>query len=435
MNSQRTIGKEATISGISLHLGSESWLTFKPAPPDSGVVFVRTDLPDSPRISANIANAIGGVIRRTSVGDQGVIMHTIEHVTAALAGLRIDNVIIEANGPEPPAADGSALPFVEVLKDAGIVDQNVARRELEFTETFSVSDEDKELIIVPDVGATHRVAPTKVTYVFKFNRPVLLTQLVSLEINEDSFVSEIAPARTFCFQHEVEALKAQGLGKGGSSDNVVVVDDDGTPDHPPRLEDEMARHKILDLIGDLYLLGSIPNGHIMGIRSGHDLNVRLIQKIAESHQKNRRMNNAATIEPLYANEIKRILPHRYPFLLVDRVIELEEDKMAVGIKNVTINEEFFQGHFPQRPIMPGMLQVEALAQLAGILLSWNRKDDDSLGLFRTVEKVKFRRPVVPGDQLRLEVQVLRKKGNIAKFSGQAFVDAETVTEAEFTIAL
>jgi UDP-3-O-[3-hydroxymyristoyl] N-acetylglucosamine deacetylase/3-hydroxyacyl-[acyl-carrier-protein] dehydratase len=347
---------------------------------------------------------------------------------AALAGLRIDNVIIEANASEPPAVDGSALPFVEVLKNADMVDQGVPRQELKLTETLSVSDEDKELIIIPDGSC-------RATYAFKFNSPVLLTQLVSLEINEDSFASEIAPARTFCFQHEVEALKAQGLGKGGSSDNVVIIDDDGIPDHPPRLEDEMARHKILDLIGDLYLLGSIPDGHIMGIRSGHDLNAKLIQKIAESHQKNCGMSNTAAMEPLGPNEIKRILPHRYPLLLVDRVIQVEEDKKAVGIKNVTINEEFFQGHFPQQPIMPGMLQVEALAQLAGILLSWNRGDDDSIGLFRTVEKVKFRRPVVPGDQLRLEVQVLRKRSKVAKFSGQASVDAEIATEAEFTIAL
>ena len=428
MNFQRTIGKDAKISGISLHLGSESCLTFKPAPPDSGVVFERTDLPGSPRIKADIASAIGGVVRRTSVGSQEVIMHTIEHVMATLAGLQIDNVIIEANAPEPPAMDGSALPFVEILKDAGIVDQNVPRRELQLTEALSVRSEDKELVIIPDGSCG-------INYAFKLDSPVSLTQLVSLEINEDSFASEIAPARTFCFQHEVEALKAQGLGKGGSSDNVVVIDSDGVPDHPPRLEDEMARHKILDIIGDLYLLGSIPNGRIIGIRSGHDLNARLIRKIAQSHQKNLRISNTATMEPLGANEIKRILPHRYPFLLVDRVIQWEEGKMAVGIKNVTVNEEFFQGHFPQQPIMPGMLQVEALAQLAGILLFRNRKHGDLLGLFRTVEKVKFRRTVVPGDQLRLEVQVLRKRSNIAKFSGRAFVEAEVATEAEFTIAL
>lgn len=428
MNSQRTIGRDAKISGISLHLGMESCLTFKPAAPDSGVVFERTDLPGSPRIKADIASAIGGVARRTSVGSQEVIMHTIEHVMATLAGLQIDNVIIEGNAPEPPAMDGSALPFVEILKDAGIVDQNVPRRELQLTEPLSVRSEDKELVIIPDGSC-------RVNYAFKLDSPVLLTQLVSLEINEDSFASEIAPARTFCFQHEVEALKAQGLGKGGSSDNVVVIDNDGIPDHPPRLEDEMARHKILDLIGDLYLLGSIPNSRIIGIKSGHDLNVRLIRKIAESHQKNLRISNTATMEPLGVNEIERILPHRYPFLLVDRVIQWEEDKMAVGIKNVTANEEFFQGHFPHQPIMPGMLQVEALAQLAGILLFRNRKHDDLLGLFRTVEKVKFRRTVVPGDQLRLEVQVLRKRRNIAKFSGQAFVEAEVATEAEFTIAL
>lgn len=428
MNSQRTIGKEVTISGISLHLGSESRLTFKPATPDSGMVFVRTDLPGAPRISAEISNTIGGVVRRTSVGSQEGIMHTIEHVLAALAGLGIDNVIIESNAPEPPAADGSALPFVEALKKAGIVVQNAPRRELRITETLSVSDGDKELTLIPDTIC-------RITYVFRSDSHASLTQLVSLEINEDSFADKIAPARTFCFEHEVEALKAQGLGKGGSSDNVVVIDDDGKPDHPPRLEDEMARHKILDLIGDLYLLGSIPNGHIIGIRSGHDLNVKLIQKIAESHQKNRRIENAATIKPLGVNEIKRILPHRYPFLLVDRVIEWEKDRMAVGIKNVTINEEFFQGHFPQEPIMPGMLQLEALAQLAGVLISRSKKDNNSIGMFRGVEKVKFRRTVIPGDQLRLEVRVLRKRSNIARFGGQVFVDGETAVEAEFTIAL
>jgi UDP-3-O-[3-hydroxymyristoyl] N-acetylglucosamine deacetylase/3-hydroxyacyl-[acyl-carrier-protein] dehydratase len=428
MNFQRTIGKEVTISGISLHLGSESRLTFKPAPPDSGVVFVRTDLPGSPWIRANITHAIGGVVRRTSVGDQEVRVHTVEHVMAALAGLRIDNVIIETNAPEPPAMDGSALPFVRIMKDAGIVDQDSPRRDLQFTEALSVTDGDKELIMIPDGSC-------RITYVFKSDAPILLMQLVSLELTEDSFATKIAPARTFCFQHEVEALKAQGLGKGGSSDNVVVIGNDGKPDHEPRLEDEMARHKILDLIGDLYLLGGIPDGHIIGVRSGHDLNAQLIQKIAESHQKNRRMSNAATMEVLGVNEIKRILPHRYPFLLVDRVIEWEEGKMAVGIKNVTINEEFFQGHFPQEPIMPGMLQIEALAQLAGILVSRSKEEDDSIGMFRSVEKVKFRRTVRPGDQLRLEVHVLRKRSNIARFSGQAFVDGEVVAEAEFTIAL
>ncbi len=428
MSFQRTIGKEVTISGISLHLGSKSRLTFKPAPPDSGVVFVRTDLPGSPQIRANINHAIGNVVRRTSVGDQEVRVHTVEHVMAALAGLRIDNVTIETNAPEPPAMDGSALPFVRILRDAGIVDQDSPRRDLQFTEALSVTDGDKELVMIPDGSC-------RITYVFRSDAPVSLMQLVSLELTEDSFATEIAPARTFCFQHEVEALKAQGLGKGGSSDNVVVIDSDGKPDHEPRLKDEMARHKILDLIGDLYLLGCIPDGHIIGIRSGHDLNVQLIQKIGQSHQRNRRISNVKSMESLGVNEIKRILPHRYPFLLVDRVIELEEGKMAVGIKNVTINEEFFQGHFPQEPIMPGMLQVEALAQLAGILVSRSEEDEESIGMFRSIEKVKFRQIVRPGDQLRLEVHVLKKRSNIARFSGQAFVDGEVVAEAEFTIAL
>ena len=400
MNSQRTIGEEMTISGISLHLGSESCLTFKPAPPDSGVVFVRTDLPGYPRIRAGTDNTIDGVVRRTSVGSAEIMVHTIEHVLAALAGLGIDNVTIETNAPEPPAADGSALPFVKVLQNAGIVEQDTPRQELKLTEMLSVKDADKELVIVPDKSC-------RVTYAFRLDGTVPLSQLVSLEFDEDSFVNEIAPARTFCFRREVEALKAQGLGKGGDDSNVVIIDDDGTSDHPPRLEDEMARHKILDIIGDMYLLGGMPKGHVIAVKSGHALNTQLVRKIAKSHLK----NSAPTMEPLDVTEIKRILPHRYPFLMLDRVIQWEEGKMAVGIKNVTANEPFFQGHFPQQSIMPGMLQIEAMAQLAGVLLFRNRKDDDdSLGFFRGVDKVKFRRPVVPGDQLRLEIQILKKRG-------------------------
>jgi UDP-3-O-[3-hydroxymyristoyl] N-acetylglucosamine deacetylase/3-hydroxyacyl-[acyl-carrier-protein] dehydratase len=425
---QRTIKREAKISGISLHLGSICHLTFKPSPPNSGLIFMRTDLPGTPRISANIANTIGGVVRRTSVGTQEVMMHTIEHVLAAMAGLQIDNVIIEADAPEPPAADGSALPFVEILKDAGILEQDTPRREIKITDTISVKNGDKELLIAPDDNC-------KITYAFKADGSIPLTQLVSLEFNEEIFIKGIAPARTFCFRHEIAALKAQDLGKGGSSDNVIVIDEEGQPDHKLRFEDEMARHKILDLIGDLYLLGGVPKGHLIGIRSGHELNAKLIQKIAELEQRDRRMNNIPTMEPLDVNEIKRILPHRYPFLMLDRVIELEKDKRAVGIKNVTVNEQFFQGHFPQQPIMPGMLQVEALAQLAGVLLFNDQKDSGTLAYFRTVEKVKFRKPVVPGDQLRLEVLVIRKKGKLAKFSGQALVNGEITTEAEFTIAL
>lgn len=426
MNSQRTIAKEVTISGVSLHLGLDSHLKFMPAVPDSGIIFIRIDLAERPQIKAYSDNTITGFARQTSIGSQEVNMHTIEHVMAALAGLRIDNVIIESDTPEPPAMDGSALPFVRVLQSAGIVEQNVPRQEIQITEAVSISDKDKELLITP-------ADKCKITYVFKQDNPVETMQMTSVEFDEESFVKEIAPARTFCFQSEIELLKSRGLGKGGSNENVVVIKDDGKPDQPSRLENEMARHKILDLIGDLYLLGNIPNVHITAIRSGHELNVKLVHKVSELHQRNLRMSNTVTTLPLDINEIRRILPHRYPFLMLDRVIELEEDK-AVGIKNVTANEEFFQGHFPQQPIMPGVLQIEALGQLAGILLLHSKKDDSSLGFFRAIENVKFRRPIVPGDQLRLEVKLERKKGGLSKFNGQIFVDAQLVTEAEFTIA-
>ena len=427
MNFQRTIAKEITVSGISLHLGLDSNLIFKPAEPNTGVVFIRIDLPDSPQIKATVNNATTGFVRQTSIGNQDAKMHTIEHVMSALAGLGIDNIIIESDCQEPPAMDGSAIPFVESLQSAGIIEQDVEKKEVAIEDAISIIDRDKELVITPSDKC-------KITYVFKQDDPINVMQMVSFEFGEESFIKEIAPARTFCFRSEVELLKSKGLGKGGSNENVVVVNDDGKSDQPSRLDNEMARHKILDLIGDLYLLGGIPKASIVAIKSGHEINTKLVRKLIEQNQKSRRVKNTPTIQPLDINEIKNILPHRFPFLMVDRIIELEEDKMAVGIKNVSVNEGFFQGHFPQQPIMPGVLQIEAMAQVAGILLFHSRKDNKSLGFFRAIENVKFRRPVVPGDQLRLEVLLDKKKGGLARFIGQIYVNAQLVTEAEFTIA-
>lgn len=427
MNYQRTIAKEITLSGISLHLGLNSSLTFKPAEPNTGVIFIRTDMPNTPQIKADVNNITTGFVRQTSIRNQDAEMHTIEHLMSALAGLGIDNIIIESNTQEPPALDGSALPFVQALQDAGIIEQNVEKKETSVEEAISIIDKDKEILLTPSDKC-------RITYIFKQDDPVSVMQMASVELNEETFVKDIAPARTFCFRSEVELLKSKGLGKGGSKENVVVIDDDGKPDQPPRVENEMAKHKMLDLIGDLYLLGGIPKANIVAIRSGHELNTKLVKKIIDQNQKIRRMRNIPTIQPLEVNDIKEILPHRFPFLMVDRIIELDEDKMAVGIKNVTANEEFFQGHFPQQPIMPGVLHVEALAQVAGVLLFHSQKDNKSLGFFRAIENVKFRRPVVPGDQLRLEVQLDKKKGGLARFIGQVYVNAQLVTEAEFTIA-
>jgi UDP-3-O-[3-hydroxymyristoyl] N-acetylglucosamine deacetylase/3-hydroxyacyl-[acyl-carrier-protein] dehydratase len=424
---QRTIAKEIDVSGISLHLGLDSNLKFKPAEPNTGVVFIRIDLPDSPQIKATVNNATTGFVRQTSIGNQDANMHTIEHVMSALAGLGIDNIIIESNCQEPPAMDGSAIPFVEALQNAGIIEQDVEKKEIAIEDAISIIDKDKELVITPSDKC-------RITYVFKQDDPINVMQMVSFEFGEESFIKEIAPARTFCFRSEVELLKSKGLGKGGSNENVVVVNDDGKSDQPSRLDNEMARHKILDLIGDLYLLGGIPKANIVAIKSGHEINTKLVRKLIEQNQKSRRVKNTPTIQPLDINEIKNILPHRFPFLMVDRIIELEEDKMAVGIKNVSVNEGFFQGHFPQQPIMPGVLQIEAMAQVAGILLFHSKKDNKSLGFFRAIENVKFRRTVVPGDQLRLEVQLDKKKGGIARFIGQVYVGGQLVTEAEFTIA-
>ncbi len=243
MNFQRTLAKEITVSGISLHLGLNSNLKFKPAKPNTGVVFIRIDLPDSPQIKATIDNATTGFVRQTSIGKQDAKMHTIEHVMAALAGLGIDNIIIESNCEEPPAMDGSALPFVQALQSAGIIEQDIEKKEIPIEDAISIIDKDKELVITPSDKC-------RITYIFKQDEPVQAMQMVSFEFGEESFIKEIAPARTFCFKSEVELLRSKGLGKGGSNENVVVVNDDGKPDQPSRFENEMARHKILDLIGD-----------------------------------------------------------------------------------------------------------------------------------------------------------------------------------------
>ncbi len=427
MNPQKTIAKEVTISGISLHLGLESSLTFKPAEVNTGIVFIRKDLPETPKIKATIENSVSGLMRQTSIGSSDQAMHTIEHLMSAFACLNIDNIIVEANASEPPAMDGSSLPFVTLLESAGIIEQDAEKKEIQLTDAISVSDQDKEIVLTP-------AKECKITYIFKSDSPQNILQMATVDLSKESLIEKVMPARTFCFRNEIELLKSKGLGKGGSKDNVVIINDDGNPDQTPRFDNEMARHKMLDLIGDLYLLGGLPKAHIVAIKSGHELNAKLVQKIYEQHQKNVRIKNVSSEKPLYSNDIKKILPHRYPFLLIDRVIELEADQKAVAIKNVTVNEEFFQGHFPQEPIMPGVLQVEALAQLAGVLLFYGDEGEGSIGFYRAIENAKFRRQVVPGDQLRLEVYLDRKKGRLARFIGQIYVDAQVATEAEFSIA-
>ena len=421
MEQQQTIQNEAKISGCGLMLGEPVELIFKSAPEDYGVVFHRIDLPGKPSIRVCPDNYEAAIPRCTSLRSGDATISSVEHLLSALAGMGIDNVSIDINAPEPPALDGSALPYVHLIKQSGIIQQNAPRSLIELSEPFAVYDKDKQLILLPsDVLQVSLV----------YDHPQIPPQVTTYIIQPEIYENEIAPARSFCFADEVEALKNQGIGKGATHENVIVVDEGQKTSDALRFEDEFVRHKILDLIGDLYLGGQLPKSHVIAIRSGHTLHAQLIQMLAE-----KRLIGPRLTKPVESMEIYRILPHRYPMCMVDRVIEIEPGKRAVGIKNLTYNEQFFQGHFPEQPVMPGVLQMEALAQLGAWLLLQEQAVEGQLGYFASIKEAKFRRPVIPGDQLRLEVEILRRRRTWARIGVKAYVDEELTAEGELAIAL
>lgn len=457
---QRTIRKPVSYSGVGLHTGNRCTMTFRPAEVNHGIRFRRMDLGGSPEIPADIDHVVD-ISRGTTIAVGDARVHTVEHVLAAIVGLQIDNIIIDLDSNEPPVGDGSAKPYVDVLLKGGFEKQDSPKDYLIIDQTISYSSDDKMVDIV--------ALPTddfRVTVMVDYHNPALGSQHTGLFSLEKEFVEEFAPARTFCFLHEVEELHLQGLIKGGNLDNAIVIVDreidqkglkrlakklgikesvilgsNGILDNKHlRFKNEPARHKLLDVIGDLALIGVPLKAQILAARPGHASNIEFAKKIRKLYQQKmltKRYQHERIEGAVFdVNAVKRILPHRYPFLLVDKIVEFRLDEKIVGVKNVSVDEPFFEGHFPDHPVMPGVLIVESMAQTGGILLL-NGVDnpDGKLVYFTGINNAKFRKPVFPGDQLVLELEMVSRRSRVCQMKGKAFVDGHLVAEAELTAAL
>ncbi len=411
---RRTIARPVSLDGIGLHLGAACQLTFRPGASGAGVLFRRIDLAGAPTIPARADLAVL-TERHTQLGEDPVSVHTVEHVLAAIVGCGIDDLEIDLNAGEPPIMDGSGAPFADALVAAGIVEQAGEVKYLTIRTPMTFTDGESRYEVAPSPDLELDVT-------IDFPHAVIGRQRGCYRVTPESFARDLGPARTFGFVHEVESLRAKGLIQGASLDNAVVLDENGVIGATLRWPDEFVRHKALDCLGDLALAGARVRARVTAYKPSHRGTVRLVRAMQEAIAKETKV--------LEIDEIMKVLAHRYPFLLVDRILELTE-KRVVGLKNVTINEPFFQGHFPGHPIMPGVLIIEAMAQVGGMLLMGSVPNpENKVVYFTSLNNVKWRRPVKPGDQLRFELELLQVRGMMCKMSGVAKVDGQIVAEAE-----
>ncbi len=430
---QHTLAGQATLEGTSLHTGEKVTLTLKPAPENHGFKFRRIDLPDQPFINADV-DKVQTVERATTLAEGSVKVHTVEHVISALTGMGVDNALIEMDANEPPIGDGSSRPFVEMIKKVGLVPQNALRKVWEIREPIHLETGDGTIItIVP--SKTFRVSVTNVGPEGRF------TQYFSTEINPTNYEKEICAARTFVYYEDVKPLLEKGLIKGGSLESAIVIrGNEIMSKEALRFDNEFARHKALDLIGDLMLAGVRISGHVIAVKPGHGPNTLMAAKLKSEYAKMRSMVPAAVSIPdgesvLDINEVLKILPHRYPFLMVDRIVDFLGDNKCTGMKNVTINEPYFAGHFPGHPIMPGVLMLEAMAQVSSVLMLRKPENVGKIGYFMSADNVKWRRPVLPGDTIFIETEIIKIRGSIGQTRCRCLVNGDVVSEAELKFAL
>ncbi len=435
---QRTIRKERAVQGKSLHTGEEVTLTIKPAPPNSGYLFRRMDLYGKPEIKPAAEN-ISDLVRSTTITNGNAKVHTIEHVLSALVGCGIDNAEIELDASEPPIMDGSSRPFVNLIMEAEPIEQEEDRQFWEITEPVSVTSGNRSIIALPHDGL-------RITCTSADDRGIHVQHL-SIDIDPETYVAQIAPSRTFTIYEEIEELLKIGKIQGGSLDSAIVIKGDKILSKEPlRFEDEFVRHKILDIVGDFSLLGKSLKAHIIAVRPGHSLNSQLVSKIIETSAGKKGKASVGTsprksyVLPdeteLDIRRVLDVLPHRFPFVLIDRVLSMDGETSLTALKNVSVNEPFFPGHFPGHPVMPGVLQLEAMAQAAGILLLKKGSAEGKVAFFMSADKVKFRKPVVPGDQLIIEAVLDKVRGNkLATAKVECKVGKKVVSSASLMFSI
>ncbi|MHC5003721.1 MAG: UDP-3-O-acyl-N-acetylglucosamine deacetylase [Planctomycetota bacterium] len=423
---QHTVAGPVKVSGKGLLLGEQANVSIHPAPANHGIIFERVDLDPPVQIPA-VATNVAKRARRTTLKIGNVSVETVEHCMSALAGLRIDNALIRIDGPELPCGDGSAAPFVDPILEIGLTELDAPRRVFRVVEPILVQEADAMLAAFPTDEDEFQL-------IFDLdygpNSHRIKRQIQTFTFENGDYLDEISRARTYSLQEEAQALWDRGMCRHLTPKDVLVIGDDGPIDNAYRFENEPVRHKIVDLLGDLYLVGCQVYGRFVAYKSGHELNRRMCLRVREQIAAEHRREAIARGRVLDIRAIQRIMPHRYPMLLVDRVVEIDADRKAIGVKNVTINEPFFQGHYPGTPIMPGVLIVEAMAQLGGLLMSQMLEHTGKIAVLLSLDRVKLRRPVVPGDQLVLEAEAVRAKARTGTVKCKAFVGSKLSAEAQ-----